>query len=136
MNLFERMQEAAAGFDRTEPLGVGKQSRRQIGWIAMPMNRNTSDDEQIDPDRFEEDRRNIPDEDKQHAKRVGQLNKHLAPLPRALELAMRSIRHSATPVSAGVTYGHAGKALGDLIKIRKVLEKVIHDLDNIREDYK
>lgn len=136
MSLFERVQEAAAGFDRTEPLGVGKQARRQVGWVVMPMNRTAQDDEMVDPDRFEEGRAEIPAEDREHAKRVGKLGAMLSHLPRSIELAIRSIRHAATPVAPGVTYQHAGKALGDLINIRKILEKVIHDLDDIREDYK
>lgn len=54
MSLYKRLGEAAAGFDRTEPVLVGKQSRKQLGRVTMPLRRSLKHGERVDPDQFEE----------------------------------------------------------------------------------
>lgn len=132
MSLFDRLNEtAAAGFDRTEPVFVGKQSRKQLGWIPMPLLRSAKRGEVINPDRFEEAAEPMTDAQKHATKKASLLARQLHGVDRAVELGVRSLGHASRPPTPSVIPMHLKVARKYLLDAQSKVTAAMADIDTL-----
>jgi hypothetical protein len=130
MSLFDRLEEVGAGFGKgAEPVFVSKQSRKQIGWVPMPLGRSPKSGEIIDPVRFEESA--ATDAQKHAAKRASLVARQLRGLDRTLELGIRALGHAARPPSPDVIPGHLKVAKKYLSDVQAKLNSALSTIDTL-----